>query len=235
MPGNRSLKPVKVFVVDSGIDTGKSDLKLYVKRSTGFGVNIDSYIAEDDKRQVTNEHGTAISLIIRDICNGIELTSINILSERLTADARVLIYTLCWCLEQEVDIIHLSLGTRKLFYSFALRKIVKEACKKGIIIVAALDNHPGRCYPGYLKGVIGVRGEELHNKTDFYFDGRFLVAPCHTNGIRGIETLECAFIKQVGNSMAAAYITGHVAGIIGQYGNTNYQFIVESLKKRQIK
>ena len=106
MSYNCYKSPVKIFVVDSGINRNVSDLDQYVTHSTGYGINKDSYIAEDNTREVKNLHGTVISLIIRDIFNKVELTSVNILNENLKTDARILIYSLSWCLENKPDIMH---------------------------------------------------------------------------------------------------------------------------------
>jgi len=228
-----SKKPVKIFVIDSGIDINKSDLRKYVKNSTGFGINNDGYIAEEKTRGVTNDHGTAVSLIIRDIFSKVEFTSVNILSEQLTTDARILIYTLCCCIENKPDIIHLSLGTRTYFYSFALRKVVKEALKNQIIIVAALDNNLGKCYPAYLKGVFGVKGDKRAKKKDYYFDGRFWIAPFGTDGILGIDQLDFNPKYIVGNSMSAAYITGHIAKLIYNKGIKDFDQLSGLLKNSQ--
>lgn len=226
--------PVKIFIVDSGLDCTKANLNRFIRKSTGFEINEQGYIEEKATRVVTNQHGTAVALIIRDICSDIEFTSINVLNERLATDARIFINALCWCLDYKPDIIHLSLGTRNFLYSFALKKIVAEAHRLGVLVVAALDNRPGRSYPAYLKGVLGVRGELLKSKNDYYHDGRFWVAPCDTYQIKDITCLEQYANAPVGNSMAAAYITGHVASLIYQYGSLDYKATIKLLIQKQL-
>lgn len=230
---NSPKSPVKIFVVDSGINKNISDLNQYVTNSTGFGVNKDSYIAQDNTREIKNMHGTAIALIIRDIFDKVELTSINILNENLKTDARILIYSLCWCLENKPDIIHLSLGTRSFFYSFALRKIIKEAHKNNILVVAAHDNLQGISYPASLKGVFGVKGSEGLEKNDFSYNNKLWLAPFGFNGIKGVNELQENADNLFGNSMAAAYITGHIAKIVYNTGTKNFKSVSQILRTKK--
>lgn len=232
MNNNCIKKPVRIFVVDSGINKNISDLNQYVTHSTGFGINKDSYITEDNTREVKNMHGTAISLIIRDIFNKVELTSVNILNENLKTDARILIYSLCWCLENKPDIIHLSLGTRSFFYSFALRKIIKEAHKNNILVVAAHDNLQGISYPAHLKGVFGVKGVEELTKNEFSYKKKVWLAPIGIDGIAGANELSISPDNIIGNSMAAAYITGHIAKIVYETGTKNFKSISQILSQQ---
>ncbi len=233
MNNNCFKNPVKIFVVDSGINKNISDLNQYVTNSTGFGINKDSYIAQDNTREVKNMHGTAISLIIRDIFNKVELTSVNILNENLKTDARILIYSLCWCLENKPDIIHLSLGTRSFFHSFALRKIIKEAHKNNILVVAAHDNLQGISYPAHLKGVFGVKGLDTLEKNEFSYNNKLWLAPFGVDGIKGVHEFQENPDNMFGNSMAAAYITGHIAKIVYHNGTKNFKSVSQILKTKK--
>lgn len=81
-----------------------------------------------------------------------------------------------------------------------------------------------------MKGVFGVKGEILNEKEDFYFDNGFWVAPIGVDGVSGINELACKNINMMGNSMAAAYITGHIAKIIYQYGYKDFKSINNHMK-----
>lgn len=213
---NNKAKPITVAIIDSGIDTTKSDLKTYVSASTGYIVNNDGFIIEDNHIEVKNEHGTAIAMVIRAICNNVELKSINILNENLTTDNRILMYSIKKATLLEPDIIHMSLGTTGLKNSLFLRPLIQQARKKNILIVAACSNNGKRSYPAQFKKVIGVKGYNNRNLHDYcYYKGLFY-APIHMKSIRGVECLENKSI--VGNSIAAAYITGYLASL--KFNNT---------------
>jgi hypothetical protein len=76
-------------------------------------VNDEGYIVEDKSLKPRHEHGTAISMIIRDICENVEFISVNILNERLTTDGRVLIHAFREALSYKPDIAR--------YYTFKLR------------------------------------------------------------------------------------------------------------------
>jgi subtilisin family serine protease len=185
-------------------------LAKYVKKSTGFKVNDEGYIVEDQNLKPRHEHGTAIAMIIRDICENVEFISVNILNERLTTDGRVLIHAFREALSYKPDIIHLSLGTTRWRYKFPLKRLVKEATGKDVVIVSAANNQGIKSYPAFIKGVVGVKGYRLINKSEFFYENNFFYAPIGTKNISGISELEHGD-KEIGNSMAAAYITGHIA------------------------
>lgn len=222
-------RPAVIVLIDSGIDTAKSDLGRLVKISTGFSVK-DGYIVEDEDRPIKNEHATAISLIIREIAGDVELISINVLNERLATDLRVLLYALYYALEElRPDIIHMSLGTTKLFHYFYFRDIVSKAIVNDVILVASADNSIMVSFPAFMRGVLGVKSSFDLGTYSYSFDGRFFRAPPSLDGIGGADCLNRRDYK--GNSLAAAYITGHLAKIIRCDGWTGREDILRKLKE----
>lgn len=204
---------VTIVVIDSGIDSNLADLGNYVVRSTGFELDDQGYIIENQNKEIKNPHGTVISLIIRHICSNIELISFNILNERLAADGRMLIFALEQALSLQPDIIHLSLGTTKQRYKFALKKLIRIAQQKNIVIVAAAHNDETmRAYPACLKEVIGVKSGGVENNLKYFYKNDFFYAPASAEHIPGVA--ETGAQHANGTSIAAAYITGHIAGIM---------------------
>lgn len=201
----------------------------YVKKSTGIKINDEGYIIEDDSMKPAHEHGTAIALSIRHICESIELTSINILNETLSADGRVLICAFQQALLDNPDIIHLSLGTTKWMYKFPLKKIVKEASQIGSIVVSAANNYGIRSYPSCIKGVVGVKGCKMHDYMKVGYKDGFFYAQFDVKKIRGIDELASGSYVS-GNSMAAGYITGHIASLKYSNNTHNNAEIIELLK-----
>lgn len=160
-------KPITIVIIDTGIDETKSDLKLFITKKTGYRINDEGYIIEDKNMQNINIHGTLIALIIRQFCKNIDIININILNENLNTDMRVLLVALEKALLFRPNIIHLSLGTKRLIHSFSLRKIIDKAKKNNIIIVAAANNDRSKSYPAYQRGVIGVKGLHTNNINEF--------------------------------------------------------------------
>ena len=205
-------KKVSVIIIDSGIETSVSDVGNYVIASTGYRVNPEGFISEFPDIKPNGIHGTSMALIIRDICKNVQLTSINILDERMSTDSRIMIYAMNEAIKLEPDIIHMSLATTRWRYKGYMKEIVNMAIKKNITIVAACNNNGFWAYPANIKGVIRVKSSKECTKYQFYKKGSVYYAPFTMKGIEGAN--EFFINKMVGTSTAAAYISGHVANII---------------------
>lgn len=222
-------KPIKIIIIDSGIDTAVSDLARYVKKSTGIRINDAGYIIEDGTMKPAHEHGTVIALTIRHICENVEIVSINILNEKLSADGRVLICAFQQAISYKPDIIHMSLGTTKWNYKHPLRKLVKKASKLSTVIVSAANNFPVKSYPAYIKGVVGVKGCKTSDYMNVEYKNDFFYAPFDVKNIRGINELSTAKYF-TGSSVAAGYITGHIASLKYSKNILSNLEIIEFLK-----
>lgn len=149
-------------------------------------------------------------MIVRHICENIQLISLNILNERLSTDGRILVHALEKALLYKPDIINLSLGTTKWRYKFKLKEIVEKAAKNDTIIVAAAHNEGRVSYPAYLNGVLGVKASHPTDLSIIYYKNNFFYAPSGVDGIKDINEI-CIGGNIKGTSMSAAYITGYIA------------------------
>ena len=177
-----------------------------------------------------NRHGTTVAMIIRHICCDVDFISINILDDKLSTDGRILLYALSQVFDYSPDIIHMSLGTVNKKYILPLRRIVKEARRHHIPLVAAAENTNKVSYPAYLKGVFGVKSDSFDNCKQYYYKRGFFYAPFETGGIDCIQ--EISSIRDAkGTSIAAAYLTGHLAEIIKRNGKLSLKQIKNALIK----
>lgn len=212
-------RPIKIVIIDSGVDTSVSDINKYLVKSTGFKINEEGYIVEDSLKEIRHLHGTVISLIIRQLCEYVQFISMNILNERLTADGRVLLYAMGKAVLYKPDIIHLSLGTTNWRYIFQIKKLIRKASRNNILIVSSLDNDGEKSYPACLKGVVGVKADTSAKFHTFGFEGDYFYAPFRADGISGMNEI-AANDHFAGTSISAAHITGHFANEM-YYGNIN--------------
>lgn len=214
----------KIVLIDSGVDITKSDLSKYVKKSTGFRINCHGYIIEDDRMPYVYEHGTIISMIIRHLCKDVEIVSINIFEKELVTDGRIMLCALESALDYHPDIIHMSIGTTRWIYKPKLKAFVNKARQNNTLIVAAANNEGLKSYPAYLKYVVGVKGADLQDTNDYFYKDKFYYAPYGVKGICDANQLE--FKDPCGSSMAAAYITGHLARAKSHFKATgNYDLL----------
>ncbi|MCU7845375.1 MAG: S8 family serine peptidase [Candidatus Thiodiazotropha sp. (ex Monitilora ramsayi)] len=162
-------KGVQVAIIDTGVDVSHEDLKGQFSGHMNF---VDSN-EEDFSRDV---HGTAIAGVIAATTgNGKGMTGI-------APDARLWSIKACWsarpgdlsaqcstftlakainfAVTGEVDIINLSLAGPG---DALLERLLQQAIKRDITVVAAVGSDPGHSFPASVKGVIAVDQSESKN------------------------------------------------------------------------
>lgn len=211
-----------VAIIDSGIQNNK---KLNIVKSMTLYVNDNYEIEERPDSTCLNEHGTIIADIITLINPDVELIDINILDEKLETNGQIMIQALKKALSFKPDIINLSLGTNNIRYVFELRKLIKEAVKNEVIIVAAYSNNNKITFPAIMKNVVGVKCISTLKLRDtpksiyFYKNGIFY-APDSAKTIYHLKCKSCNYSMR-GNSISAAYVSGELSLITNDKNLTN--------------
>ncbi len=206
-----------VAIIDSGIQNNKN---LNIVKSMTLYVNDNYEIEERPDSTCLNEHGTIIADIITLINPDVELIDINILDEKLETNGQIMIQALKKALSFKPDIINLSLGTNNIRYVFELRKLIKEAVKNKIIIVAAYSNNNKITFPAMMKNVVGVKRMstlKLQNtpKSIYFYKNSIFYAPDSANIIYKLRRKSCNYNIR-GNSISAAYISGELSLIVNK-------------------
>ncbi len=203
---------MSVAIIDSGIQNNKN---LNIVKSMTLYVNDNYEIEERLDSTCLNEHGTIIADIITLINPDVELIDINILDEKLETNGQIMIQALKKALSFKPDIINLSLGTNNIRYVFELRKLIKEAVKNKIIIVAAYSNNNKITFPAMMKNVVGVKrmstlksGVTL--KSIYFYKNSIFYAPDSAKTIYHLKCKPCSYNMR-GNSISAAYISGELS------------------------
>jgi subtilisin family serine protease len=101
-------------------------------------------------------HGTAVASIIHHLNPDADLVVVKIFDGRLATSLPVVIRAIDWCLEHDIQIINLSLGTLNPEYHSAFEDAVARTQAAGAVIVSALEINGKAALPGSLPGVIGV-------------------------------------------------------------------------------
>lgn len=206
---------VKVAVIDTGIATHPD---LLITKGVSFTTYTDSF--EDD-----NGHGTHVAGIIaagqnqnglRGVAPDAELYAIKVLDEEGNGYHSTIIKGIEWAIEQNVDIINLSVGGTDS--SELLKAALDKANNEhGIIIVAAAGNNGYEAednsveIPASYQTVIAVGATDSNdNRGQFSAHGENLelTAP----GVRIKSTyLNNSYETRNGTSMAAPHVTGMLA------------------------
>ena len=108
-------------------------------------------------------HATICFKIIQNYAHTLfDAVSIKILDDdthRANKDA--LIAAFRWCMENDIQLIHMSIGTTEPHDGEAIREMIGRLVEQGIVIVAANSNKGVQTYPAYDNRVIGVECDDM--------------------------------------------------------------------------
>lgn len=219
------------------IDSGVNEPALHIGR---ISTNIEiTRRLQKRKRsrydaQVIN-HATVCAAIIRKYAPDAVLHSIKILNSREKSTMEQLKTAVMWCLDNNIGIIHMSIGSTIYSDFDEMRHLVNMACMHGVIIVAACSNNGKITYPAAFDSVIGVKcdrqkrleeGEYIYNGVSF--DGVEITA-CSKHSL----TLPNgkSFASACTNSYAAPFITASVYNIMRGNPKPSIGEIKEALQR----
>lgn len=139
-------KGVKVAVIDTSfVDLPELNLKEIV-------------ILSPYSDKVTT-HGTAVASIVRRIAPDAEIYAL-----AHGGKTSGVIKALQWCVDNDVDIVNMSIGYRTQASTNILNPKIKELDRKGTIMVASAGNSDfDEYYPAYIDGVYAVSGVDYQN------------------------------------------------------------------------
>ncbi len=198
---------MKIAIIDSGIHPGHP----HVGQIAG-AVEI-TLTGEGPDAIDRLGHGTAVAGAIREKMPDAELYAVKVFDRRLTANIGVILRSLAWCREHDMDIVNLSLGTENASHRQALIDAIGN-----LLIVSAAS-----ALPGSLPGVIGVAPDPDCPRDNFrYHDGLFYASP-YPRPIPGVSVDR----NLHGTSFAVANMTGLAARALR---NSSRSQICETLK-----
>ena len=207
--------PVKVGVIDTGIDLSHPDLKANIKG--GYNAIYPWKSPNDD-----NGHGTHVAGIIAALNNSIgvvgvgpkiDLYAIKVLNASGSGYLSDVIEGLDWAVKNKMKVVNMSLGTDQDVQSF--RDAIKNAYNAGVTIVAAAGNSGGAVtYPAAYSEVIAVSAIDQNNQIASW-SSRGPEIDLAAPGVNIYSTYKGSTYKTLsGTSMAAPHVTGAAALII---------------------
>ncbi len=212
----------KIAVVDSGI-ASHSLLNNQVKKKVTF-MNGRETIgqAEDDS---SDSHGTHVAGIIAGRSDGTRFAGISqdahlYIVKALDKDGNGfisdLIKSVQWAMNEQVQIINLSLGTERS--SQSLTSVLRDAYNQGVIVIAAAGNEGGAVeFPAnspYTIAVGAVNQNARMQSWSAYGPEIDIFAP----GVRILSTAKGnQFLELSGTSMAAPHVSGAASKLLPLY------------------
>lgn len=167
--------------------------------------------------QQSISHGTVCAAIIKKYANKAQIASVKVLDPATcTGGANQVVRALEWCDEQNINFLHMSIGSTQLSDYPKLRDIIMKLLKKGCIIVAAMSNQKLFSAPSDIAGVIRVKADtklidqEIYAGSGTYRDGDFHAASMHTL----LDTLHYSECISGENSYAAPVISALIHNVL---------------------
>lgn len=194
---------VKIAIIDNGVD------EAFLKKPLEYKISVTNegkcICDNSSMEQVNFMHGTTCAMIIEKYFPECTLSSVKILNEDGTGLLTTLRPAIEWCLQHQVKIINLSLGSVHFKDKNLIRTLINEYSAQGLIIIAATSNSGYVSYPASLSHVIGVAidSNEYNNFTCNEHLGLDVLVPIEHELIIKNEKM----VASKNNSYAAPYIT----------------------------
>jgi hypothetical protein len=143
-------RPVRIGIIDSGVNCAHP----HVGNIVG-GLTIDPG-GEKPAYEDRLGHGTAVAALLHQQAPEAQLIAVKVFDRALATNCDAVIRAIHWCLQNEIDIINLSLGTANPAHSTKCEDAVRDIHALGKAIVSAYHVNGTRALPGCLPGVIAV-------------------------------------------------------------------------------
>jgi subtilisin len=202
---------VTVAIIDSGIEShhqavhGRVVERVAVEMADG-----QPEVTRDEAGDLFG-HGTACAGIVVAGAPEVEIVSIRVLGSDLKGHGDAFLTGLEWAIERGVDVINLSLSSRRSSLFADFHEVVDRAYFSGITIVSAANNVRGASYPSLFSGVLSVAAHEVADPWCWYYNPR----PPVEFGAWGVNVpiawKDGGATVATGNSFAAPHITALVA------------------------
>lgn len=145
------MKNIKIALIDSGINAN------FLKKCEITNVNLGSFDSFHDDIF----HGTVCAYLISEIINEGEIYNLKIFDKNIHTNSRKLLKAISWCIENNINIINISVSIADVNYYYEFRDICDLAFEKGCIIIAAASNVGLFSLPAYLQHVCGVGAAQV--------------------------------------------------------------------------
>lgn len=226
------------------IDTYVKEIKIIGNRKPMYHYKIKrNKVIKDRKKYIGKvlNHGCICYQILYENSVEIEysLHCIKVIEDKESkGDIKKLMIALEWCLQNKIQIISLSIGTRSSLDGELLKPVLWKLYEMGVIVIAAFNNQNTLTYPAAFDFVIGVC---IDNKSILPLNS-FIYLEKNENNIDiiaqyNIKDLERRMGIQIGeyNSYVVPFIVSEILKIKAAGNYVSSKNIREYLKEYSVK
>ncbi len=215
--GGSTGKGIKVCIVDSGIEADHPALGNAVKGGVIVERGPEGPMVLEESHGDLFGHATACAGIVHSLAPEAELYSARVLGPNLKGGGDALIAGVRWAVESKMNIINLSLSTRKQDHISSLHELADQAYFQNTVIVASANNTPVLSYPWLFSSVLSVASHNEHDPYTFYYNPKPPVEFTAPGVDLELAWAGKAYATGTGNSYATPHISGIAALILAKH------------------
>jgi subtilisin len=208
---------IKICIVDSGVEAEHPAVGGMLRGGALVERIEEDVVVREEPHADLFGHGTACAGFIHALAPQAELYSVRVLGSNLKGGGAVFVAGLRWAIEQRMDVINLSLSTRKQEHALELHELADRAYFQNTILVAAANNMPVHAYPWLFSSVISVASHTDKDPETFYYNPAPPVEFTAPGVDLAVAWLGGATMIGTGNSYATPHISGIVARILAKH------------------
>jgi subtilisin family serine protease len=214
--GGSTGKGARVCLVDSGIELDHPRVG-QVDGAVVVNTDGDETHVEEDADGDTCGHGTACAGIVRSLAPECSLFSVRVLGPGYAGSGAGLIAGLRWAVENDFDVVNLSISTTRREFAEKLHELADSAYFGRTILVASAHNMPVESYPWRFSSVISVGSHDHVDPLTWYYNPdppvEFFARGVGVDvASRGGGTIRCT-----GNSFATPHMSGICALVLAKH------------------
>jgi Subtilase family len=206
-PPRSDGRGVRVAVIDSGVNPRHPHI---AGIAGGVSVTPEGTIDQEDWIDRLG-HGTAVTAAIQEKAPAAEFFAVKVFHNTLRTTGQNLVRAMEWAIDQQMDVINLSLGTQNPAHAESFKPLVERAVAEGIALVSARG-----CLPGTLPGVFAVGEDSECPRETYRTDGDVFLASPYPRPLPGLPQER----NLQGISFAVANVSGFVARARALLDNT---------------
>lgn len=142
---------LRIAMLDSGVFANHP----HIQRPVLGGITITAE-GQTESFQDTLGHGTAVCALLQKMAPDADIFAVKIFDSHLATSLPIVLRSIHWCLQQQINIINLSLGTANRDHLPHFAAAIEEARKNEALIVSAYEANGIPMLPGSIPSAIGV-------------------------------------------------------------------------------